>query len=246
MGVCMHNSDSDRRSITITKFTRTKSIAAMSLFVGTVMPAWAQHVEEKGKPAQAQGRQEKSVPQQQHAQAPKEQQHAQAPKQQEHAQAPRQQHAQAPTQQARQQPQRSQQQAQSWQHQEGWAQKGGWQAHAPFQQNRSQNWSSDHRTWAQRGCYGGYYIPQDRFSVSFGSQHCFRIGMMPSMYMGYPRFFYGGSPTADVRSSWSIHGPGTGPKTGIPMTTFTSTMTTMTAATIYTIGVILNIGSRSR
>jgi hypothetical protein len=42
------------------------------------------------------------------------------------------------------------------------------------------------------GCYGGYYIPQDRFSVSFGSQHCFRIGMMPSMYMGYPRFFYGG------------------------------------------------------
>jgi len=71
-------------------------------------------------------------------------------------------------------------------------QKGGWQGHATFQQNRSQNWSSDHRDWRQRGGYGGYYIPQATFSLSFGSQHFFRLGGLPSMYMGYPRFSYGG------------------------------------------------------
>jgi hypothetical protein len=59
-------------------------------------------------------------------------------------------------------------------------------------QDRSQNWSSDHRTWAQRGGYGGYYIPQAQFSVSFGSQHYFRLGGVPVMYMGYPQFSYGG------------------------------------------------------
>ena len=42
----------------------------------------------------------------------------------------------------------------------------------------------------QRGGYGGYYIPQDRFNLSFGDQHWFR--MSPSIYMGYPRFSYGG------------------------------------------------------
>ena len=29
------------------------------------------------------------------------------------------------------------------------------------------NWASDHRTWAQRGGYGGYYIPQDSYNRSF-------------------------------------------------------------------------------
>ena len=60
-----------------------------------------------------------------------------------------------------------------------------------MQQDRAQSWSSQHRTWAQRGGYGGYYIPQDRFSLSFGSQHWFRMGS-PTIYMGYPRFSYGG------------------------------------------------------
>ena len=60
-----------------------------------------------------------------------------------------------------------------------------------MQQNRAQNWASQHRTWAQRGGYGGYYIPQDRFSLSFGSRHWFRMGGL-TMYMGYPRFSYGG------------------------------------------------------
>ena len=54
------------------------------------------------------------------------------------------------------------------------------------------HWESDHRTWAQRGGYGGYYIPQDRFSLYFGSQHWFRMHSRPTIYMGYPRFSYGG------------------------------------------------------
>jgi hypothetical protein len=109
------------------------------------------------------------------------------------------QHAQkaAPPQQQRtqvqqQQPQRTPQQARSWQQQKGWAQGGGSQGHATFAQDRSQNWASDHRSWAQRGGYGGSYIPQATFSASFGSQHFFRIGVLPVMYMGYPRFSYDG------------------------------------------------------
>lgn len=118
-----------------------------------------------------------------------------APQQQQRFPQTRQQQQQTqPNQQARQQPQpqRTQQQARSWQQQKGWAQGGGSVGHATFAQDRSQNWSSDHRSWAQRGGYGGYYIPQATFSVSFGSQHFFRLGGMPSMYMGYPRFSDGG------------------------------------------------------
>jgi len=48
------------------------------------------------------------------------------------------------------------------------------------------------RDWAQRGGYGGYFIPQATFGMSFGSGHFFRLGGMPVMYMGYPRFSYGG------------------------------------------------------
>ncbi len=91
------------------------------------------------------------------------------------------------------QPQRTQQQARTWQQQKGWLQQGGgWQGHATFQQDRATHWASDHRTWAQRGGYGGYYIPQNSFNLYFGSQHFFRIGVLPVMYLGYPRFEYGG------------------------------------------------------
>ena len=91
-----------------------------------------------------------------------------------------------------QHPQRTQQQAQTWQQQKGWQQQGSWQGHATFQQDRAQHWASDHRTWAQRGGYGGSYIPQASFSLYFGSQHYFRIGALPVIYMGYPRFNYDG------------------------------------------------------
>jgi hypothetical protein len=89
-------------------------------------------------------------------------------------------------------PQRTQQQARTWQLNKGWAQNGASPGHATFQQNRAQNWATDHRNWVQRGGYGGYYVPQDRFSISFGSQHPFRLNTRPVIYQGYPRFEYGG------------------------------------------------------
>jgi len=88
--------------------------------------------------------------------------------------------------------QRTQEQARGWQQQRGWLQQGAWQGQNSFQQFRSQRWASDHRTWSQRGGYGGYYIPQQTFGLYFGFGHYFRIGVQPSMYLGYPRFQYGG------------------------------------------------------
>jgi hypothetical protein len=35
-------------------------------------------------------------------------------------------------------------------------------------------------------------VPQNTFSLSFGSQHFFRIRSQPVMYLGYPRFEYSG------------------------------------------------------
>jgi hypothetical protein len=87
--------------------------------------------------------------------------------------------------------QRTQQQAAAWQQQRGWVQRGGWQEHSTWQQNRAQHWQSDHRTWGQRGGYGGYYIPEERFRFYFGSQHWFRIQDRPIIVSGYPRFRYG-------------------------------------------------------
>ena len=84
-------------------------------------------------------------------------------------------------------------QAVAWQQQKGWLKTGGgWQGRGTWAQNGDRNWNSDHRTWAQRGGYGGYYIPQNTYNLSFGSQHWFRMGGLPSMYMGYPRFSYDG------------------------------------------------------
>src|SRR5581483_11417618 len=89
-------------------------------------------------------------------------------------------------------PQRSQQQAQSWQQQSSWRRQGGWQGNSTWQQDRARNWQNEHRTWAQRGGYGGYYIPQDRFSLYFGTRHPFQIQNRPLIVAGYPRFQYGG------------------------------------------------------
>jgi hypothetical protein len=62
-----------------------------------------------------------------------------------------------------------------------------------WQQHRTQSWQSDHRTWQQRGGYNGYRIPEDRFRVTFGTDHQFRIVGLPFLVVdGYPRFQYGG------------------------------------------------------
>ena len=134
--------------------------------------------------AQPRAQQEKGsalAPQQQHPVANKQQPARTPPHVQQHPVASQQQSARSP------------QQAQSWQQKRGWAvQKGSWQPHTAFQQGRDQNWAADHRSWAERGGYGGSYIPQDSFGLYFGSTHFFHIGAMPVMYMGYPRFAYRG------------------------------------------------------
>src|SRR5579862_5129420 len=66
-------------------------------------------------------------------------------------------------------------QAVAWQQQRGWQQNGAWQGRSTWRQDRAQQWGTQHRTWAQRGGYGGYYIPQSTFGISFGSRHWFRI-----------------------------------------------------------------------
>ena len=47
-------------------------------------------------------------------------------------------------------------------------------------------------SWAQRGGYGGTYIPRDCFYGRFGGEHPFRLRAQPVIYQGYPRFRHGG------------------------------------------------------
>ena len=203
------------------QFVRATSTAALFLLFGTIVPVYAQHDQEKEKQSKPEAQQrvqqtKPQQPQQQRAQQSKppqpqqqrvqqtkpqqpQQQRAQQSKppqpqrqqaQQSKPQQPQRQQAQQATQQ--QQPQRTRQQAVAWQQQRGWQQDGGWQGHSTWQQDRAQHWDSDHRTWAQRGGYGGYYIPEAQFSLDFGIGHGFRMRGLPTIYMGYPRFSYGG------------------------------------------------------
>ncbi|HYM09559.1 MAG TPA: hypothetical protein VEU62_02440 [Bryobacterales bacterium] len=192
------------------KLGRVISTAALSLVLGTIAPAYGQHdqQEKQDKPEKQQGQQHQQgqraqQPQQQSQPQQQERQRAQQPQQQNRPQQHEQQRAQQPQQQSQpqqqerqraqqQQPQRTRQQARVWQQQRGWLQQGGWQGQGTWQQDRAQHWQNEHRSWRQRGGYGGYYIPQDRFFVYFGSQHWFRIGGRPTIFMGYPRFQYGG------------------------------------------------------
>jgi hypothetical protein len=200
------------------KFNQFAGPAALFLLLGTGASVYGQH-EEQGKPEKPEGKAEpQHAPPQQHApQAQKTkpqdqqtkqraEQPEQKPQQQPHVQskAPAQhpQTAQHPpaVQQAKPSPlkanyappQRTRQQATTWQQQSGWRQDGAWQGRTSWQQDSSSNWQSDHRTWAQRGGYGGYYIPQASFGLHFGVGNWFRIQSQPVIVGGYPRFQYGG------------------------------------------------------
>jgi hypothetical protein len=94
---------------------------------------------------------------------------------------------------AGQPPKRSEVEAKAWQQQRGWnKQGGGWQGQETWELTRAQRWASDHRTWTQRGGYGGFYIPQESFALHFGNQNFFRITSRPNIYMRYPRFEHAG------------------------------------------------------
>jgi hypothetical protein len=210
----IETADQERNKMKITMVSLT---AAMLLSMGSMTPVYAQHEgqsdkesdrqdEKRGEGGKMQGARQQErgraerAPEAEQRQ-PQERQPQQAQRQPREAQrqnsfpqrnaelapARQQQRFQQPA-----QPERTQQQARTWQQQKGWAQNGASQGHATFQQNRAQHWAADHRNWVQRGGYGGYYVPQDRFLISFGSQHLFRLNTRPVIYQGYPRFEYGG------------------------------------------------------
>lgn len=81
--------------------------------------------------------------------------------------------------------------ARAWQARDTWR-RNAWPAHSSWREHRAQHWERDHRTWAQRGGYGGYRIPEPQFVSRFGYGHPFRIGSRPVIYQGYPRFRCGG------------------------------------------------------
>ncbi|MFZ0707634.1 MAG: hypothetical protein WAM71_18685 [Candidatus Korobacteraceae bacterium] len=183
------------------KVFTTLGTAVLILALGTVVPAFAQNEQEGAKPEEKQ-QQEHAQPQQ-HAE-PQQQQHAQqqnqANKEHEQQQAKQQsQNKQQQQQQAKQQNQNKQQQHSqlAQQHnsqqpahhteEQQHAQQAAWQDH------RSQNWQSDHRTWQQRGGYTGYRIPDNRYNGYFGPNHGFVIYSQPYMVVGgFPRFQYDG------------------------------------------------------
>jgi hypothetical protein len=62
-----------------------------------------------------------------------------------------------------------------------------------FGQSRAGSWKGDHQSWAQRGGYNGYRIPEARFRLYFGRDHFFRIYGLPLVFVGgQPRFQYDG------------------------------------------------------
>lgn len=78
--------------------------------------------------------------------------------------------------------------AQTWQERGRWRQ-DAWQPRRTWREHRAKRWEVEHRTWSQRGGYGGYSIPEAHFRPAFGKQHTFRIGSRPVIYEGYPRFW---------------------------------------------------------
>jgi len=67
------------------------------------------------------------------------------------------------------------------------------QVSAGFVQSRAGSWKNEHQSWAQRGGYNGYRIPDARFRLYFGHDHFFRIYGLPLVFVGgMPRFQYDG------------------------------------------------------
>jgi len=186
----------EAHEISVTEATLMKPVGLIGtgvllLFLGAVAPTYAQeqHEKEQGKPEQGQ----------QHPQQPAQQQHQQQGKPQ---QAQHQQQANRPAQPA-QRPQQAYggvyhggvkptEPTYGGVHPSGVPQHQG-QVRSGFVQSRASSWSTDHRTWQQRGGYSGYRVPDDRFRLYFGSNHFFRISRLPMLYVGgYPRFQYDG------------------------------------------------------
>lgn len=58
---------------------------------------------------------------------------------------------------------------------------------------RATSWTTQHRTWAQRGGYRGYRIPRSRFVLYFGRPHRFHLSSYTVRVAGaYPQFYVDG------------------------------------------------------
>lgn len=89
-------------------------------------------------------------------------------------------------------PSRSREQARAWERSRGWQAEGAWGQRRTWRDHRARQWEAEHRTWSQRGGYGGYFIPAPEFHRHFGPDRWFRIRSRPAIHLGYPRFQYGG------------------------------------------------------
>jgi hypothetical protein len=181
------------------------SAGALFLFLGTIAPAYAQR--EQQEKEKEQGKTQQGQHQQQARPAPQQQQARPAPQQQQARPAPQQQQARpAPQQQMKKPAQRPQQTfggvyhggvqpngpTHGGVHHSGVPQHQG-QVRSGFVQSRAGSWSNEHRSWTQRGGYNGYRVPEARFRLYFGSNHFFRIGRLPLVFVGgLPRFQYDG------------------------------------------------------
>jgi hypothetical protein len=181
------------------------STAMLFLALAATVPAYAQQ-EQRGrdqrKPEQGkrEGQQHQAKPAQ-----PQRQQQAGKPAQQPHQQPPQQQHQQQAKRPAPppERPKsnygsayhggvRPDDRSYGGVHHSGVPQERG-QVRSGFGESRARSWDHDHRSWAQRGGYIGYRIPDDRFRAYWGREHYFRIYRLPMLFVGgYPRFRYDG------------------------------------------------------
>lgn len=88
-------------------------------------------------------------------------------------------------------PQRSRQEAEHWQREGAWR-RNAWEPRATWREHRASRWEAEHRSWTQRGGYGGYCIPEPQFRQYFGDRNTFRLRTRPVIYGGYPRFRHHG------------------------------------------------------
>lgn len=92
---------------------------------------------------------------------------------------------------AYQPPTRSRDEVRRWQQGTGWR-RNAWAPHPTWGEHRAHHWEAEHRTWSQRGGYGGYCVPEPQFRRHFGDLNTFRLRARPVIYGGYPRFRYNG------------------------------------------------------
>lgn len=87
---------------------------------------------------------------------------------------------------------RSREQARAWERSRGWSGAGAWGQHPTWREHRARHWESEHRSWRDRGGYGGYLIPEREFFARFGPDRSFRLRTRPVIRQGYPWFSWGG------------------------------------------------------